>query len=159
MCARRVVITGVSGLLGQLLFKYLSTQNRPQFDVYGLDTTRDQSPRYQQENPVETRSIIGAPKDRFVRSDVTDRQALHQILADLRIEIIIHLAALLETTADTEKLLRVNVDGSRNVFEVRELNAQDATNHTRFIDLKNSSSLHVSFCLEETNDNDLLMKT
>ena len=46
-----------------------------------------------------------------MQCDVTDRQALHQILANLRIDIVVHLATLLETTADTERRLRVNING------------------------------------------------
>ena len=120
MCEKRILITGVSGFLGRLLFKHLTTQKPLKFDVYGLDITRDLSPRYAQEKYVETGSTIAVSEDRFVQCDVTDRPTLHRILAELRIDIVIHLAALLETVTDTDKVLRVNIDGTRNVFDARK---------------------------------------
>ena len=120
MCAKRVMITGASGFLGRLLFKHLTEQNPRKFDVYGLDITRKLSSRYEQEKYTGTENTINLPEDRFLQCDVTDRQTLHRILDELRIDIVIHLASLLETTTDTKEVLRVNVDGTRNVFEARK---------------------------------------
>ena len=129
MCTKRLMITGASGFVGRLLFRHLSTQAPRKFDVYGMDITRDLSPRYQQEKYEETGSPITLPEDRLVQCDITDRQTLHRVLAELRIDIVIHLAALLETTADTKEVLRVNVDGTRNVFEARQSNSLEMHPH------------------------------
>ena len=124
MSLTRVLITGASGLVGRLFFNHLNTQIPLKYDVYGLDITTEVSSRYELEKLPITESDkqkTAIPQDRFVHCDVTDREKLHRILSELKIDIVIHLAVGLPIETDVNKVLRVNVEGTRNVFEARKL--------------------------------------
>ena len=110
----RVLITGVSGLIGRILFAHLSKSS----DVIGLDQHLNPSPRYQLENksPIQLEEF---PLDRFFECDVTDRSRLHEILREQNVRVVIHLAAVLESDTDPEKIRYVNVQGTKNVLEAR----------------------------------------
>jgi UDP-glucuronate 4-epimerase len=119
-----VLITGASGLVGRIFFNHLNTQVPLKYDVYGLDITTEVSTRYELEKLPITESDkqkTAIPQDRFVQCDVTDREKLHRILGELKIDIVIHLAASSPFETDVNNLLRVNVEGTRNVFEARKL--------------------------------------
>ena len=124
MSLKRVLVTGASGLIGRLIFNYLNTQIPLKYDVYGLDITTDISSRYELEKlPItetdQQRTAI--PQDRFVQCNVTDREKLHRILGELKIDIVIHLAASSPFESNVSNLLQVNVEGTRNVFKARKL--------------------------------------
>ncbi|CAF1084717.1 unnamed protein product [Rotaria sordida] len=112
---QRILITGVSGLIGRILFNYLTTK----YQVFGLDQHTNISPKYQLEycDPIEAKPILPLPLDKFFQCDITDRIKLHKIIQEQKIEIIIHLAAIGETDPDIEKISRVNIEGTKNVFE------------------------------------------
>jgi nucleoside-diphosphate-sugar epimerase len=117
-----VLITGASGLVGRLLFNHLTTQIPLKYDVYGLDITTNISSRYEVEKFSVSdgdKQITTIPQDRFVQCDVTDREKLHGILGELKPDIVVHLAAILPFETDPDDLLRVNVEGTRNVFQAR----------------------------------------
>ena len=111
----RLLITGVSGLIGRILFAHLSEH----FDVIGLDQHFEPSPRYALENETNLRpeKLTGA---RFFQCDVTDRSRLYQILREENVGTIIHLAAVLESETDLEKIRRVNIEGAKNILDARE---------------------------------------
>lgn len=111
---RRVLITGVSGLIGRILFAHLSKN----CDVIGLDQHLNPSPRYQLDNeiPVQLEEL---PLDRFFQCDVTDRSRLHGILREQNVRVVIHLAAVLESDTDPEKIRYVNLQGTKNILEAR----------------------------------------
>ncbi|CAF1422076.1 unnamed protein product [Adineta ricciae] len=120
MSLKRVLVTGASGLIGRLFFNHLNTQIPLKYDVYGLDITTDVSTRYELEKLLITendKQRTAIPQDRFVQCDVTDREKLHRLLDELKIDIVIHLAVSSPFETDVDKLLRVNVEGTRNVFE------------------------------------------
>ena len=64
-----------------------------------------------------------APDERaaveYVRGDVTDLQALEQVIADHDVDHVVHLAAMLVplAAADPPRGALVNVVGTVNVFE------------------------------------------
>ena len=123
MSLKRVLITGVSGLVGRRLFIHLTTQIPLKYEVYGLDITTNHSSRYEMEKVSvtdEDKQTTAIPPDRFVQCDVTDREKLHRIIDELKIDIIIHLAVALPLETDPDTILRVNIEGTRNVFEARK---------------------------------------
>ena len=117
-----VLITGVSGLIGRLLFHHLSKKLSHKYYVIGLDQHLNHSIRYQWTNSSEVlqkrRAEINL--DPFYQCDITDRDRLYQIIAKENVQTIIHLAAALETEHDLDKIRYVNIIGTRHIFEARE---------------------------------------
>ncbi len=115
---QRILITGVSGLIGRILFNYLSKTYPQQYEVFGLDQHLNISSRYQKNDEIER--IYPIALDKFFQCDITDRMKLFQIIEQQQIQIIIHLAAVLESHPNLETISRVNIQGTRNIFEARE---------------------------------------
>lgn len=111
----RILITGVSGVVGRILFNHLIEK----YQVFGIDQHKNISTRYQKQNtenlPVET--ILPIRDECFFECDITDKQKLFEIVQRLNINIIIHLAAILEDHPDKDRLYRINVQGTKNIFE------------------------------------------
>jgi len=59
--------------------------------------------------------------DKFLQCDITDRKKLHQIIKKQKLDIVIHLAGVLEFHPDPERILHVNIQGTKHVFEARML--------------------------------------
>ena len=120
---QRILITGVSGLIGRILFNHLTKTYHTKYQVFGLDQHMNISSRYQSSNhdphQVETRFPLAL--DKFFECDITDRTKLYQIIGENKIDTIIHLAAVLETNSDPDKISRVNIQGTKNVFDARML--------------------------------------
>ena len=118
---QNILITGVSGLIGRLLCDHLTKTHPTKYQVFGLDQHMDISSRYQIKScqNFNEKTIPSLPLDRFFQCDITDRMKLHKLIEEQKIDIIIHLAAVLESHPDLEKILHVNIDGTKNVFEAR----------------------------------------
>lgn len=118
---QKLLITGASGLIGRLLSDHLTKTHPTKYEVFGLDQHMNLSLRYQIKNHenLKEKIIPCLPLDRFFQCDITDRMKLHKIIEEQNIDIIIHLAAVLEDHPDHEKILHVNIDGTKNVFEAR----------------------------------------
>ena len=117
---QNLLITGVSGLIGRLYFFHLLKNKSNEYFIFGLDQHQSISSRYQfeckNENIKQPESI---PIDHFIQCDITNRNELFEIIKNYQIDIIIHLAALLETEPNIEKILHVNIEGTRNILEAR----------------------------------------
>jgi len=120
---QRILITGVSGLIGRILFHHLTTTASTEYEVFGLDQHTNISSRYQSTNhhvyEIETKYPL--PLDKFLQCDITDRKKLHQIIEEQKLDIVIHLAGVLEFHPDLERILHVNIQGTKHVFEARML--------------------------------------
>src|SRR4051812_35387015 len=92
----QVVVTGATGNVGTSVIQALAEDERVG-ETVGIARRR---PSWQ------------APKTRWVQADVA-RDPLDFTGAD----VVIHLAWLIQPSRDDEELRRVNVDGSRRVFE------------------------------------------
>jgi nucleoside-diphosphate-sugar epimerase len=119
---QRILITGVSGLIGRILFNYLTKTYPTKYEVFGLDQHMNISWQYQEKNDenLQLAPILPLSLDKFFQCDITDRTKLYQIIQEQQIDIIIHLAALLESHPDIEEISRINIEGTKNVFEARE---------------------------------------
>lgn len=113
---KRILITGVSGLIGRILFNHLTDHHSNQYEVFGLDQHTHISSRYANQSIESTYPLS---QEKFFQCDITDRDKLHQFIANEHIEIIIHLAAVLETHPDLDYIYHVNIQGTKNVFEAR----------------------------------------
>lgn len=105
-----ILVTGGAGFLGTHVVRALSQHAGVKKIIIG-DLT---GPR--------TDSWIGlAPSDvtkiDFLRLDVTDPASVARAFAAERIDVVVHLAAIMDTGVDTAKEYAVDVDGARHVFE------------------------------------------
>jgi nucleoside-diphosphate-sugar epimerase len=118
---RRVLITGVCGLVGRVFFDYLTKTHPTKYEVFGIDLHLNVSSRYRSQNNNDSlKSQWSPPEHRFFQCDVTDRIKFHRIIEEQQIEMIVHLAAVLEDDPDVDKITRVNIEGTRNAFEARQ---------------------------------------
>ncbi|CAF1263424.1 unnamed protein product [Rotaria sordida] len=114
---KKILITGASGLIGGILIEHLS--KNPNYDIYGIDKHIGLSIRYQLENiktSKEQQPILPS-KEKFYVCDITDRDKLSRIIQDNQINIIIHLAAVLERQT-IDEINRVNCDGTSILFDI-----------------------------------------
>jgi nucleoside-diphosphate-sugar epimerase len=96
LSARRVLVTGLSGLIGGALLKHLGTT----YDLRGLNR----------------RPMSGVAGH---RADIADLDAIRPAFEG--IDAVVHLAALADSSAPPDALIRNNVVGTHNVFEAARL--------------------------------------
>ncbi|MGE5375654.1 MAG: NAD-dependent epimerase/dehydratase family protein [Bacteroidota bacterium] len=95
MAPLRILITGINGLIGNILHRALASK----YEVYGLD----------QDEPFS---------DRVGSADVSVYQQVAQVVEKFSpLDDIIHLAGNLSPTASWEDVLGANIVGTRNIFE------------------------------------------
>jgi nucleoside-diphosphate-sugar epimerase len=96
LSGRRVLVTGLSGLIGGALLKHLGTT----YELRGLNR----------------RPVSGAAGH---RADIADLSAIRPAFEG--IDAVVHLAALADGSAPLDAILRNNVVGTHNVFEAARL--------------------------------------
>lgn len=107
MSPKKVLITGVYGLIGSTT--YLSLRSQPdQYELYGLDLHRQLSERAPQDR------VVDLPEDRFYQADLTDFDAIRQAVSGKA--VVVHLAADPQGR-NWESLLNNNLKGAYHVFE------------------------------------------
>lgn len=108
MAKKRVLITGVYGLVGSCIYQRL-TAKVDQYEVYGLARRRKRSDRVAEEEAVEI------PEDHFFVSDLSDMDVLEEAFTG--IDTVIHMAADPNTEAPWESVLKNNIEGGYHMFE------------------------------------------
>ena len=106
MSAKKILVTGTSGLIGGIVYKYLS-QFPERYTVYGLD--------WKQKSSDPGSSGYAVPDDRFYLVDVADPDAV-QGAVDGK-DLVVHLAANADEASEWESLLPPNVVGAYAVLE------------------------------------------
>jgi threonine 3-dehydrogenase len=106
-----VLITGAGGEIGHGLIDRLSSQKERAIvtlDVSPLDAS------------------IATRVDREITGSILDRSVLDRILAEYRVELVIHLAALLSTRSEFTPMMahQVNVEGTLNLLEFAQHEAE-----------------------------------
>jgi len=104
----KVHVTGVYGLIGNLVYRHLSAQ-KDQYDVYGSGRRTVSSDRINEE------AIRQVPTDHFTIADLSDADAVLNALQG--VDAVIHLGAVPDPNASFEKVLSSNVIGTYNVLE------------------------------------------
>jgi len=119
----RILITGVAGVVGRILFNYLTEKSSNKYQVFGIDRHKNVSTRYEKQNPenLPIETIPPLSDEHFFQCDITDKQKLFELIEQLQIDTIIHLAAILEDHPDKDHLYRINIQGAQNVFEASSL--------------------------------------
>lgn len=106
-----MLITGAGGEIGHGLIEQLSRQKERAIvtlDVSRLDTN------------------MASLVDREITGSILDRSALDRILAEYRVELVFHLAALLSTRSEFTPMTahQVNVEGTLNLLEFAQHEAE-----------------------------------
>ena len=106
-----MLITGAGGEIGHGLIDRLSDQKDRA--IVTLDVS-----------PLE--SSIASKVDREITGSILDRAVLERILAEYRVELVIHLAALLSTRSEFTPVMahQVNVEGTLNLLEFAQHEAE-----------------------------------
>lgn len=107
MALKKVLITGVSGIVGSSA--YLHMRSAPgKYELYGLGRRRALSVR------VEDGRHIDLPEDRHIVCSLDDADGVARAVEGM--DAVVHMAAD-PGTGDWDSLLRSNITGAHNVFE------------------------------------------
>ena len=106
-----VLITGAGGEIGHGLIARLA--ERGDRGIVTLDLNR-------------LEESIGSKVDREITGSILDRGVLERVLAEFRVELVFHLAALLSTRAEFTPVTahQVNVEGTLNLLEFAQHEAE-----------------------------------
>jgi nucleoside-diphosphate-sugar epimerase len=105
MSAKKVLITGVSGLIGSTVYQRL-VQEPDRYDVYGFSRRRELSVR------VPAGRDLEIPVEKFYQGTVQDMEAVKKAVADMN--AVVHMAA---TWNQWDDILPHNLVGAYNLFE------------------------------------------
>ena len=94
MSKPKLLITGINGLIGKVIRDTLTRS----YDVYGLDVT----PPY---------------SEKIFRTNITNYQDVSEIFQNVGPDKVIHLAAQIQVNTAWTPILRVNIEGTRNIYE------------------------------------------
>ena len=104
----KVHVTGVYGLIGNLVYKHLSTKDNL-YDVYGSGRRTISSDR------ADADSLLHLPSSQFRLADLSDAEAIEHAVEGM--EAVIHIGAVPDPGAPFEDILHSNVAGTYNVLE------------------------------------------
>ena len=107
MAPVKVLITGVSGLVGSAAYLHLS-QWPERYELYGLGRRRELSERVFDERRIDL------PEDRFFICDIADMEGVAAAVEGM--DAVVHMAAD-PSGPEWDSLLRNNIIGAYNVFE------------------------------------------
>lgn len=108
----KVLITGVYGLIGNLVYAHLA-QQPDLYDVYGLAKEATPSPR------AESISFQALPVEKLCLADVSDFEAVRRAVEGMK--VVVHLAGDPDGRAGWESVLNNNIVGAHNIFEASRL--------------------------------------
>lgn len=112
MMCKKVLITGVYGLIGNIVYAKLA-ENPDKYDVYGLSRRRFHSKR------IPESKVYEIPNDKFYLIDLSDFNAVQNVVKDM--DVIVHMAADPSGSRGWESILNNNVIGTYHVFEASRL--------------------------------------
>ena len=104
----KVHVTGVYGLIGNLVYGHLSAQDNL-YEVYGSGRRTISSDR------ADADSLRHLPSSRFRLADLADAEAILQAVEGM--DAVLHIGAVPDPGAPFEDILQSNVVGTYNVLE------------------------------------------
>jgi NAD+ dependent glucose-6-phosphate dehydrogenase len=107
MTAKRVLITGVYGLIASAVYRRLTAMPE-RYEVYALARRAEPSER-------ATSTPLEIPKDRFFLTDMSDLSGVEKAFSGM--DTVVHMAADPRPDAHWDSLLQSNIVGARNAFE------------------------------------------
>ena len=108
MTRKKVLITGVYGLIAGALYRHLQAQS-DLYDVYGLARRSQLSERAPKDEQ------LAIPEDKFILADLSNYSAVEKAVEGM--DVVVQLAADPRPDAGWESLLGSNIVGPRNVLE------------------------------------------
>jgi nucleoside-diphosphate-sugar epimerase len=105
---KRVLITGVYGLIGNAIYRRLS-EDPESYEVHGLSRRRHSSAR------ISEAQMLEVPEERFHLANLEDWSAMETAVQGM--DVIIHMAADPSGQRGWESVLNSNVVGAYHVFE------------------------------------------
>ncbi|NJN82988.1 MAG: NAD(P)-dependent oxidoreductase [Caldilineaceae bacterium] len=108
----RIHITGVYGLIGNLVYTHLSQQPQ-RYDLYGSGRRRVSSQR------ADEQSITRLPDDHFAIADLSDAEAIASAIDGM--DAVLHIGAVPDPSSSFDDVLSSNVRGTYNVLEACRL--------------------------------------
>lgn len=108
MAPKKVLITGVYGLIASTVYQHLNTQP-DRYDLYGL------ARRFQPSARAPKDAALKIPQEKLSLADLTDYNAVAQAVEGM--DVVVQLAADPRPDASWESLLGSNIIGPRNVLE------------------------------------------
>jgi nucleoside-diphosphate-sugar epimerase len=112
MSVKKVLITGVYGLIGGAVYKRLCAQPES-YETYGLARRRHPSVS------VPTEWDVEVPESRFFESDLSSLEQVTEAVQGM--DVVVHMAADPSGSAGWESLLASNIIGAYHVFEACRL--------------------------------------
>ena len=108
---KRVLITGVAGMIGSHLLDYLIEK---EYEIIGIDN-------FSFGKIENIRSNLGKNNFKFYRVDIQDYETLKILSKD--VDVIVHLAAVKKISESDSSMatLKVNVNGTENIFEAARM--------------------------------------
>lgn len=110
MSSKKVLITGVYGLIGNVIYRKL-LESPEAYDVYGLSRRRVASDRIE--------NVREVPDEKFHMANLVDFDAIQRAVTGM--DVIVHMAADPSGDHGWESVLHSNVIGAYNVFEAARL--------------------------------------
>ena len=110
--ALKVHITGVYGLIGNLVYRHLHAQP-DRYDVYGSGRRTLSSVR------ADAESILRLPDDHFMIADLADAAAVAKAMQGM--DVVLHIGALPNPDASFQEVLDSNIRGTHHVLEACRL--------------------------------------
>ena len=110
MPPKKVLITGIYGLVGNVIYRKL-LESPQAYDVYGLSRRRVASDRIQ--------NVEVVPDDKFHLANLSDFGAVQRAVEG--IDVIVHMAADPSGEHGWDSLLNSNLIGAYNIFEAARL--------------------------------------
>ncbi len=104
----KVHITGVYGLIGNLVYRHLHAQP-DRYDVYGSGRRTMNSTR------ADAESILRLPDDHFMIADLADASAVAQAMQGM--DAVLHIGAVPNPDASFQQVLDSNIRGTHHVLE------------------------------------------
>ena len=107
MAPEKVLITGVSGLIGSSVYLHMLAQPE-RYEVYGLGRRKELSER------VPEKRQVALPDKRFFLCDVADMEGVQAAVSGM--DVVIHMAAD-PSGRSWESILNNNLIGAYNIYE------------------------------------------
>lgn len=107
MAAEKILITGISGLVGSAIYLHLS-QWPERYELYGLGRRRDLSERVYDDRRIDLY------EDRYFVADISNMEAVQRAVAGM--DVVVHMAAD-PAGRGWESLRDNNLVGAYNIFE------------------------------------------
>lgn len=112
MAVKKVLVTGVYGLIGGEVYLRLDAQPE-RYDVYGLARRRYPSDRSSLSRHLDI------PDEKFLLSDMSDLDDMVQAMQGM--DAVIHMAADPRQDAPWDSILKSNIIGTKNIYEAATL--------------------------------------